>query len=56
MKQKRLRLIELSKRELSKRQMKKVKAGEGSEWCMENCGLELPPLGRESKLWLEYFL
>lgn len=55
MKMKTLRLTELSKKELSKRQMKKVRAGEEDKWCMEKCGTISPDINYEGNRWKEYF-
>lgn len=52
MKSKKLRLTELSKKNLSKRQMKTLKGG---DWCSEKCGLVNPPRGEAMNDWYSYF-
>lgn len=56
MKPKILKLTELSKKELSKRQMKKVKAGqEALNWCSEKCGSQSPDRAVANGEWYDYF-
>lgn len=52
MKTKKLRLAELSKKNLSKKQMKVLKGG---DWCYEKCGTQTPPVDVAIVEWLEYF-
>ena len=52
MKTKKLRLTELSKKNLSKRQMKVLKGG---DWCSDKCGSVKPPTEEATNNWREYF-
>lgn len=52
MKSKKLRLTELSKKNLSKRQMNVLKGG---DWCTDKCGTLTHPEGSEANLWYKYF-
>ena len=52
MKTKKLRLAELSKKNLSKKQMKVLKGG---DWCYDKCGTQTPPVDVAIVEWLEYF-
>lgn len=49
---KKLKLSELSKNELEKRQMKVLKGG---DICHSNCGTISPPLADSSTFWHQYF-
>jgi len=56
MKTKKLRLTELSKKELSQRQMSKIKAGDnGYNWCTEKCGTLTQDRDYTGGLWYDYF-
>jgi len=51
-----LRLTELSKKELSQRQMRNLKAGERvRDWCTEKCGTKSPDIDFAGGQWYEYF-
>lgn len=52
MKTKKLRLTELSKKNLSKKQMKTLKGG---DWCSDKCGTISPPRSEATEDWYDYF-
>lgn len=49
---KKLKLSELSKKELEKRQMKTLKGG---DYCSDKCGTLTPPSADATKWWRGYF-
>ena len=52
MKTKKLRLAELSKKKMPKKQMKTLKGG---DWCLDKCGTVSPPAVETTIDWFEYF-
>ena len=52
MKTKKLRLAELSKKKMPKKQMKSLKGG---DWCLDKCGTVSPPAVETTIDWFEYF-
>jgi len=53
MKTKKIKLAELSKKNLSKRQMKSFKGG--SDWCNEKCMTQKPLFDEANDFWSKYF-
>lgn len=48
-----LRLTEIAKQELTKKQLKDLKGG--NPHCVQKCGYETPPYSTTADKWLAYF-